>query len=840
MNIKKLLKWTGITLGAVIAILLIWSIIVMTFGLKMDLSPFRAPVQVAASKALGRDVRIEGPVVLWPTAFPIIEVEGVRVANREGWAPEDLMRLERARLQLAVLPLLAGEISIGEITVEGLSLNLEATAEGENNWELVTIEPAAAPEVASDAPAEEVSQKAGITFVELERIDIRDISVNYRDGGLDRSFVFRLDELAGGIPEGRPMAIRFSGAYQEQPFTFALEGAPLADLADPGKPWDLRLSGDIVDVPLQIQGTVYAETEAPLAGLEVELGGVDIGAVLQWWEIVDGLELAVDQMGIRVEARGDNLYELLDESDFAFTLAGGEWVLRDPASGAGVPIRVEDGTIGAKAGEPLVMQVSGQLEQTPVQVEIQGDRLVAFAVPPEKLPISAIIDAAGARLELAAQVALPIDRKDADLGLRLSGERLDSLDELLDISLPPWGPYSLQGRLKLAEQTYSIEDFEVRVRDSDLAGQYKLTMKGERPRLDVSLRTQTLQINDFEVGDWSPEGDEGAEVEGAPEQTVASSEASVDGDDQPAFLLGPDVLGAFDAKVSVKVEQVLSGKDQLGSGNLVTAVENGRFTIEPLELNIPGGALTVNFAYEPTETDAAVEASAKIDQFDYGVLARRADPETEMGGILNLDLEIATRAEELEAIFDNASGHLGFGVWPERFEADVIELWAVNLMSALMPKLDDKPQSVVNCGIGWFDLNDGVLTEDRILIDTTKMQVRGEVEVNFKTEDVHMVMASYAKKAQFFALETPIEVSGKFTDFGVGAAPGGIFGTSVRFITSPVHVPLRRAFSEREPKDGIEACRLAWEGGPSEDGDGKSKETGKNDKHKEQSGSSEG
>jgi hypothetical protein len=56
-------------------------------------------------------------------------------------------------------------------------------------------------------------------------------------------------------------------------------------------------------------------------------------------------------------------------------------------------------------------------------------------------------------------------------------------------------------------------------------------------------------------------------------------------------------------------------------------------------------------------------------------------------------------------------------------------------------------------------------------------------------------------------------------DFGVGAAPGGIFGTSVRFITSPIHVPLRRAFSEREPKDGIEACRLAWEGGPDDEND---------------------
>ncbi len=259
------------------------------------------------------------------------------------------------------------------------------------------------------------------------------------------------------------------------------------------------------------------------------------------------------------------------------------------------------------------------------------------------------------------------------------------------------------------------------------------------------------------------------------------------------------------------VGQVLSGQDMLGSGSLTARLEKGRLSLAPLVLNIPGGSLELSTAYEPTETQVTAELSALIERLDYGILARRVDPETDMAGWLSLDMDIKTRGENHRSIMHHADGHLDFAIWPEDFEAGIFDLWAVNLMTAVMPKLDSKPASVVNCAVGRFDLKDGQLTQDAILIDTSRMQVTGEVEVSFKTEEVHMVLGAKAKKAQLFSLETPIKVDGKFSDFEVGTPGGAIFGTTVRFVTSPIHVPFRRLFTKAVPADGQSACTTAME-----------------------------
>ena len=67
-------------------------------------------------------------------------------------------------------------------------------------------------------------------------------------------------------------------------------------------------------------------------------------------------------------------------------------------------------------------------------------------------------------------------------------------------------------------------------------------------------------------------------------------------------------------------------------------------------------------------------------------------------------------------------------------------------------------------------------------------------------------MKPRGKRPEFFSLATPIEVKGKFNDFKFGIAAGGLLGTAARFITSPVHVPLRRIFKEDLPPEGYDLC----------------------------------
>jgi uncharacterized protein involved in outer membrane biogenesis len=231
--------------------------------------------------------------------------------------------------------------------------------------------------------------------------------------------------------------------------------------------------------------------------------------------------------------------------------------------------------------------------------------------------------------------------------------------------------------------------------------------------------------------------------------------------------------------------------------------------VNPLLLKIPGGSVKIAFAFEPTAADVALEASTKIEQLDYGVLARRIKPESKMGGWLSLDVDLKSRANSIDTIMQNAHGYIDFAVVPEDFEADLFELWAVNLLAAALPKLDSEETSKVNCAVFRFDIKDGKMKEDAIFADTTKMQVGGKAKVDFKTKEVYLAMAPKAKKAEFFSLATPIQVKGTFTDYKIGVQPGGLIGTTIRFITSPVFVPIQRVFTERAPADGKAACSAA-------------------------------
>jgi len=144
----------------------------------------------------------------------------------------------------------------------------------------------------------------------------------------------------------------------------------------------------------------------------------------------------------------------------------------------------------------------------------------------------------------------------------------------------------------------------------------------------------------------------------------------------------------------------------------------------------------------------------------------------------------------------------------------IIDLWAVNIIAAVATGKDKKP-SEINCVIGRWTMKDGLLTPNIFMIDTTKIRICGKGQVDFKKETIDLKMAPTPKKPEFFSLATPVEVRGNFVDFGVGVQAGGLVGTTVRFIASPVTVPLRRLFSKDLPADGGEGpvgiC-LQWAG----------------------------
>ena len=102
------------------------------------------------------------------------------------------------------------------------------------------------------------------------------------------------------------------------------------------------------------------------------------------------------------------------------------------------------------------------------------------------------------------------------------------------------------------------------------------------------------------------------------------------------------------------------------------------------------------------------------------------------------------------------------------------------------------------------------MQEKAIYLDTTNMRIAGKAEINFVEEDIDIKLAPRAKNPEFFNVAIPIKLKGSFEDLGIKIGVFRMAGQVVSFITSPIHVPIRRVFTEAEPADGVEACKLAW------------------------------
>ncbi|MGD9021908.1 MAG: AsmA family protein [Lysobacterales bacterium] len=804
---RILFKSTAWLLVLLVAIVLVLSLI----GVKVDLSHLRGGVEVAAGQALGREVTIAGPVELEFSNWPALQVSNVRIANAPGAARPDFLSAGLARMQIGVFPLLRGKINIAEITAEDVTLNLETDAAGKPNW---VFGEAAEPEPKQPAKTEAGKDGKLISFTALDQLSLQNITVNYHEAALNKSMSFVLDSMQGTAAEDEPIVLELAGKLQDKKYDLNVRGGPVIDLLDREKPWGFDLKGELFGKKIASKGDMVVRDHRSEVNLALGLRDVDVGAILSALGLVEGMRASLGDAAINVSVKGSSLQEVLGLSSMVFRVKGGSWKVTVPNAETGFEITDLYGDILVEEGNNVTMKLDGVIDGTPVQLKITGAPLVEYVTNRDEIPLRIEVELGKSRISFASEVRLPLTERDMVFALEASSERIDHLSDLFRLDLPPIGPVSLESQLSVTGQGYDLSKLVVHVGDSRLNGNLKLSALQGQPKLDVSLVSELIQLDDFDIGKRQPAQTEQPEGEtkvrdGAPEQApeALSPEKQI-GDLES--LLSYEVLRAFDADIKIEAQDVRSGEDRLGSALLQVGLEDARLAVKPLDVNIPGGGIQVTMGYTPSPTDVTFNIEANVEEFDVGVIARRAKPGTDMGGKLTLDVALRSQAPNMAEVMANANGQFDFALVPKHFSSGVIDLWAVNLLSAIMDKSTEKDQSEINCVVVRFRMEEGLMEEKAIYLDTSNMRIAGKSDINFKTRELEIKLAPKAKKPEFFSVAIPIQVRGSFDDFGlkIGALP--MVGQVISFVTSPFHVPVRRIFTKEAPADGIEACKAAW------------------------------
>ena len=218
-SFKKVLKWAGIVVGALIVILIIAAIALPYF---LPLDKIKDMAAQKASEAIHRQVKI-GKVSF--NIFKGIELKDLSVSNRPGFSKEPFLSAGKIELKYDLWKLLGGTVAIDKVVLVKPEILIEMRSDGTSNYsDLVGVKkpsapkkPAAKPSKKKDAVSIMVSKFAIIsgklTLNQSGKItQLKDLNVNVSGISLVTKKPIQLYVSVLGIYEGKPVPVSVGGS----------------------------------------------------------------------------------------------------------------------------------------------------------------------------------------------------------------------------------------------------------------------------------------------------------------------------------------------------------------------------------------------------------------------------------------------------------------------------------------------------------------------------------------------------------------------------------------------------------------------------------------------------
>lgn len=222
----RLLKLIGIVIGALVVLVIA---IAVGVALLFDPNDYKDQITAAVANATGRELTLEGDLEL--SVFPTLSISlgPARLSNAEGFGDRPFAEIERASLDVEVLPLLGRRIEIGEARLDGLVLNLARDAQGRNNWQDLGRNGAAA-----ETPSAGEQDGGGAPNVSLnvEEIRVTNSEVNWNDAATGSDWTLgAFNFVASNFGPGRAFPLETSFTVSGEDLRVAVAAQALATLS---------------------------------------------------------------------------------------------------------------------------------------------------------------------------------------------------------------------------------------------------------------------------------------------------------------------------------------------------------------------------------------------------------------------------------------------------------------------------------------------------------------------------------------------------------------------------------------------------------------------------------
>ncbi len=266
---RRVLRRVLAGVGAAVSLLLV-AVVIALFV--VDFGRFVSGVAATVKTRTGRDLTFAASPHVRILPRPAVVLEDVVFANAPWGSRPEMVRVKRADLRLALLPLLSGRIVVQRVLLVQPDVLLETDGQGLRNWEF-----AAASGQQPGRPA------AGGLFPDLRLGEVRVsggvlVQRNLRTGRLTR---LTIDNLRLTRPRGRTDALEANGriSVDGKPFLVSGPVGRLDALFSPGRAFPMELTVRTKGATAVVQGVIQRFSEFKGLDLKIRVAADDFRAL---------------------------------------------------------------------------------------------------------------------------------------------------------------------------------------------------------------------------------------------------------------------------------------------------------------------------------------------------------------------------------------------------------------------------------------------------------------------------------------------------------------------------------------------------------------------------------
>jgi len=328
-----------------------------------------------------------------------------------------------------------------------------------------------------------------------------------------------------------------------------------------------------------------------------------------------------------------------------------------------------------------------------------------------------------------------------DLGFKVQIKDWGKLSQLAGQPIPVKDALEVSGRASDAgPKAYKISDLKIALGGNSLAGHVGLNLSQKVPALDVALSSQRLDLRPL----LQKEGGKEASKAG-PEKPKEKPKKVFPDDPLPL-----DGLRQVDGLFKIQIGKLFLPQLVVDDLKVETSIKGGQLNVKPLKATIGGGSLDGSIALTPRGKAADLAALLKIDGFELGKMLKELGITELIEGNIDVDVDLKGQGASVASLMAGLNGHTSLIMNKGRVNNKYIDLLGGDISSSVFRLLDPtkekKDYTAIRCLVSRFDIKKGLADTTALVVDTDRMSVVGEGEVDLRTEKLDLALNPLPKE----------------------------------------------------------------------------------------------